>query len=91
MQFTFNETYRRWMPIVPAAAVAAQQVAPGQSAADRPPSSVRNGASLQETPLPPAPSSSLDDDVVLDFDTTSGDKPLNMDVDDQDKTAKGSE
>ena len=90
MQFTFNEAYRRWMPVVPAAAVAAQPVAPGQSAADLSPSSARGGAPSQETPLPPAPSSSLDDDVVFDLDPESGNKPSDMEIDGQDKTAKGS-
>ena len=89
MQFTFNEAYRRWMPVVPAAAVAAQPVAPGQSAADLPPSSARGGAPSQETPLPPAQSSSTDDDVALNLDSESGNKPSDMDVDEQGKTAKG--
>lgn len=77
------------MPVVLAAAVVAQPVAPRQSAADLPPSSARGGAPLQETPLPSAQSSSTDNDVALNLDSDSRNKPLDMDVDKQGKTAKG--
>jgi hypothetical protein len=58
MQFMYNEAHRRWLPIIPAAAEIVTLTVSGQSAGDAQSSSAVGGAPLQETPLPPALSTS---------------------------------
>ena len=60
-----------------------------RSATDAPPSSEGNDANPQETSQQPASSMSEDVDLVLDPIPESGDKPLEMEVDDEEKTAGG--
>lgn len=89
MQFEYNEAYRRWVPVIPVPTMVTAPVTDERSATDAPPSSEGNDANPQETPQQPASSTSEDVDLVLDPIPESGDKPLEMEVDGDEKTAGG--
>lgn len=90
MQFEYNEAHGRWLPIVPAAAEIVTPTVSGHSAGDAPSSSAVGGAPLQETPLPPAPSTSEDVDITVEPEIGPRGEPPDMEIDGDDGTAGGS-